>query len=1400
MATPSYSLETSKVSTVHNIGNPHNAAPVDSWVSPAFLKRTHAARLSYDPFADDSTDFPDNDRRKKLKFGSGFRQWRFTSRSPSPEKHEDAFRAEASKCAPDLLQVLYHNLKEEQHDNYPKQNQTELISEHLNGPSHGREWGSGGVSGGSEFTSFAVQKKVTTLPPEEEEASGTSENTSALYHGNDMGPSTHQPDENRYLKVPIESIPERGVPNQEATNRRASEDPDSTQLGQSDVVENMTETTIAPEQDNQILEFSEQHDTAPAAPPDNFSENEYEGGLNSQYSNSFEEDIQADDDQLSDRSDQESQTGPSTFADQVLADQAEDESNLSEDLSSDKTSNDDTAGEELIPAEDPISEDAAPRQISADLGLDGAMVSRQKVAFEESRFEAIEEKWTLAGTGAGGQLDRLNEREVDKDDTASQDLVQEMAPSFDAALSILHDKAIMDTKLPEESVQRLVESDSEASSQDVPAEDLPEDHKLNGRNDESEEASDPVSPPKVNAELEEDSVQSAELVDTVRGGSHIGDGLPISESSHQVDVIDLESDVEDEESDRHNSFNQALPTEDTPQDSVTNMKERDADMTAVSIRTGASQDVIWKDHCAVNECFPEEQLPQEVEKHGHVTKSVILAEFPQVGDSTELSTLEDIHNLNAPPEASLPLETADANLQGSQDHKAGSSPPEILLEETTYGATYQAPQMLEPEPESNDRRSPEAVQDEHNTMVADQEIQDATSQESGLSPRLPILAESQSVPPLTQGTSADIFVPKSPELVSNEPTQPRTLDEQSTDEHLELKIRRSSSPSFTGALGFLRAVQPSDPNFEGSEETLDPFGTVADASELIVTEAMAQSRANCEQEAHNPVTVDVGEDITQSATANESPLGQQKSSASIRVLEVDKDPGPQERMDKLTDRDETELAAPDNAANNKNLLASEASKHRKADNELQVEVEEKPISDNKSSLIRRIKEQRRLSSLRQSSRLSGADTASPWFAPRQHDQNLPDTKSPKAEDTPIIKPFTRARARGPSLSTPPEEYRPNSSIRSASKAGQPKIPRESNQNKPILQKRNGFRTSLSYFVPLASLESHYGALIDVLAVVVASRPVTRAEAGPKDHSQSVYLADPSTTQEKASSSNAVTLVQFFRPRKTSLPSVIPGDAILVRDFKVQSFQNNLSLLSTDSSAWAVFRKDSDVQVRGPPIEYGPEERAFARAHWNWWESLEDSKRTSLTAIANKAGFAETTSEFQKLKAPKGSRKRGLGFEIGPSVKSESARTPRAKSAKTSKSAINKKVSERSLGLDGSDDSEIQGKEALTPSTPSRMILRSNRDKCRISESPEKEQKFSRFKRLSFPGLDGGDGDIGEQIRTGRHLQSGREQQAAIHELRDGTKYTDGAESQGENSQELLRFHQLRDGRVYHDRG
>ena len=168
----------------------------------------------------------------------------------------------------------------------------------------------------------------------------------------------------------------------------------------------------------------------------------------------------------------------------------------------------------------------------------------------------------------------------------------------------------------------------------------------------------------------------------------------------------------------------------------------------------------------------------------------------------------------------------------------------------------------------------------------------------------------------------------------------------------------------------------------------------------------------------------------------------------------------------------------------------------------------------------------------------------------------------------------------------------------------------------------GLRTPLSYFAPLSSLPSHFSTSISILAILVSSTKPERAKKGPRDYTMTLRLSDPSLHQQQSSqapppstpylkaSQTSLTSVtaMLFRPHHSALPTIRqPGDAILLRNFKATSLKGKIGLTSTESSAWAVFQSDKgwEPSVQGPPVEFGPEERAYASGLGRWWGSIKE---------------------------------------------------------------------------------------------------------------------------------------------------------------------------------------------------
>ncbi|KAK3115976.1 hypothetical protein LTR53_004148 [Teratosphaeriaceae sp. CCFEE 6253] len=191
---------------------------------------------------------------------------------------------------------------------------------------------------------------------------------------------------------------------------------------------------------------------------------------------------------------------------------------------------------------------------------------------------------------------------------------------------------------------------------------------------------------------------------------------------------------------------------------------------------------------------------------------------------------------------------------------------------------------------------------------------------------------------------------------------------------------------------------------------------------------------------------------------------------------------------------------------------------------------------------------------------------------------------------------------------------------------------------------HGISTSLGFFTPLSRLEEKLNAssqdaigsgTVDVLAVVTDSaKAPERAKGGPRDYYTIMKITDPSASQ-----GNDIG-VEVFRPWKAVLPVAEVGDVVLLRSFVVKSRRRQAYLLSTDASAWCVWRyadakqggdgKERPVwarrsldgkadgtreEIKGPPVELGEEERRRAGELRAWWVAA--LSRANVTGDADK---------------------------------------------------------------------------------------------------------------------------------------------------------------------------------------
>ncbi|ODH52776.1 hypothetical protein GX48_00970 [Paracoccidioides brasiliensis] len=141
----------------------------------------------------------------------------------------------------------------------------------------------------------------------------------------------------------------------------------------------------------------------------------------------------------------------------------------------------------------------------------------------------------------------------------------------------------------------------------------------------------------------------------------------------------------------------------------------------------------------------------------------------------------------------------------------------------------------------------------------------------------------------------------------------------------------------------------------------------------------------------------------------------------------------------------------------------------------------------------------------------------------------------------------------------------------------------------------GLRTRLSYFSPLSTLADNFNNMTDTISVVISSSKIGQSTKGPREYYTTLHLTDPSMA-------GMTVCAQIFRRTKSPLPAVAKGDVILLRDFKVQTIDHNMMLLSMAASSWAVFPagSDTDVEMNGLPVEYGAEEIQFVSTLREWF--------------------------------------------------------------------------------------------------------------------------------------------------------------------------------------------------------
>ncbi len=290
-------------------------------------------------------------------------------------------------------------------------------------------------------------------------------------------------------------------------------------------------------------------------------------------------------------------------------------------------------------------------------------------------------------------------------------------------------------------------------------------------------------------------------------------------------------------------------------------------------------------------------------------------------------------------------------------------------------------------------------------------------------------------------------------------------------------------------------------------------------------------------------------------------------------------------------------------------------------------------------------------------------SVSPWFAPRKSSEVIPASRTNSDDDTGESNVGSGSEDAGFDAveTAEDDEEIPSSMPEVAADPATSKsaIQRTSTPSpKPSACPPTGLRTSHAYYAPLSTLPSHFNAQTSTLSIVLAATPIARASSGPRDFYTTIFLTDPSSLPSplphtpispSTTTPPALTTTTIFRPTRSSLPFALPsGSVLLLRSFTVTHTARTPSLVSTDTSAWALFPPHAPSNlpnVSGPPLEFGAEERGYVRGLWEWWDQLEPAAKTSVMEQAKeKVSKAVKKEERERVK---GRRLKGMGLRLAP---------------------------------------------------------------------------------------------------------------------------------------------------------
>ena len=214
----------------------------------------------------------------------------------------------------------------------------------------------------------------------------------------------------------------------------------------------------------------------------------------------------------------------------------------------------------------------------------------------------------------------------------------------------------------------------------------------------------------------------------------------------------------------------------------------------------------------------------------------------------------------------------------------------------------------------------------------------------------------------------------------------------------------------------------------------------------------------------------------------------------------------------------------------------------------------------------------------------------------------------RLSDPPISPRRTRGGSGSLQLSATPEFEDASIQLARAALTSPSKLSVESESTPPgalkaELSKR--LRTQLPKFTALKNIRNHANKHVGVVAVATTQPP--QPQRAKRQYTMSLNVTDPSLVP------NHVTEVQFSRAHKEYLPSVKPGDAIILKGFQVvQLAKKGFGLVADDDSSWAVFdNEEGEPEIKGEPMDLDEVESDHAMSLRSWYGSLDGPTRARL---------------------------------------------------------------------------------------------------------------------------------------------------------------------------------------------